>query len=790
MHRFVRVRRGPFIGAAALVIALAATLPAIGASGSKRSGAMAKSAQSVGHYIVQLKAPPVASYRGGTRGVPATSPRSTGRKLAPRSASVRAYRSYLAGQQRSALARLGGSQPRVIYSYRTTFAGFAARLTPEQVNALRRAPEVAGVTKDARRRLTTPDTDNAALDNATNPDSAAYLDLPEGIWQRLGGSENAGDGVIVGVLDGGIEPGHPSFADTAAGNYTGPDYTAPPDTWEGTCEPGISANWSAADCNNKLIGARYFVEGFGIPNLAPGDSISPRDDDGHGSHTASIAAGNFGVDPSIDGNGLGVNRISGIAPRARVAAYKVCWIGAVDDGCFTSDSVAAIDAAVTDGVDVINFSVGSDTTQPLSADSLAFLGATDAGVFVASSAGNAGPDAGTVGDPSSVPWVESTAAATNSRKFAATATIADAPGADFGVTGASANAALGTPTPLVDSVDAAATGADLDSAELCEAGTLDPAKVAGKVVLCLRGSLEGRIAVSKTVFQAGGAGMILYNPADPQDLGAYPYWLPAVQISHADGLLVKQAIADAGSVATATISAGSAAATATAVLAAFSSRGPQTAVPDISKPDLTAPGVNILGAAASQTPPSRDIKAGRLFQVINGTSQAGPHVAGAGALLTQLHPDVVGGDAEVGTHDHGRPGRRQAGGRHDSGDPVRRRVGTDRPQRGGRSGARARRRDGRLDRLPRGGRPGLLPARGKHDPTPRPQPAVDLQSRRAGRDIDEPDLHERRQHHAPLDGRGAGAARHYGHPVGDHVHDQAGADTDDRSRFRGHDGSS
>jgi hypothetical protein len=152
-------------------------------------------------------------------------------------------------------------------------------------------------------------------------------------------------------------------------------------------------NCGPNSCNNKLIGARYFVQGLTYAGVDPDDYLSTRDRDGHGTHTASTAGGNEGVDPSILGRDLGVDTISGMAPRARIAAYKGCFGEA---GCVLSDLVAAIDTVVADGVDVINYSIGSTTPELLGSDDVSFLFAADAGVFVATSAGNAGP-AGTIG---------------------------------------------------------------------------------------------------------------------------------------------------------------------------------------------------------------------------------------------------------------------------------------------------------------------------------------------------------------------------------------------------------
>jgi subtilisin family serine protease len=615
---------------------LAAVLLALAAPGT----AAARSATSDA-YVVQLKAAPLASYQGARQGLPATSRAATGdRRLDTRSTAARAYRAFLADSERRALDRVPGARPAPFHSYRVAFAGFAARLTPAQAAALRAAPQVAHVWSDLTYHATAvpdpgdPNAVDAAL-GGPKGESPSYLGLPTGLWAALGGVDHAGDGIVVGDLDTGITPEHPSFADDpAGGRYVGTPYGPPPASWHGACQTG--EGWTASDCNNKLVGARWYVAGFGRQHIAADELASARDADGHGSHTSATAAGNFGVDPTIAGNDLGVDLISGIAPRARIAEYKVCWTGGdVPDGCTSSDTVAAIDAAISDGVDVINYSAGSATAQLIGAVEYAFLGAYDAGVFVANSAGNAGPGPGTVGSPAAVPWLTTVAADETSRSFRATATVTPSAGAPITRTGDSITGALPA-TPLVDAESSGLAGAAAADAALCLPGTLDPAKVAGKAVLCLRG-VSARVDKSHQVKLTGGVGMVLYNPADDQDTDTDNHWVPSVHLVHADGLAVKAAIAQGP--ATLALTAGRSTALARgAILASFSSRGPQTAVPDIPKPDVTAPGVNVLAAASPVPAASSSLRLGELFQSISGTSMAAPHVAGAAALLKQLHP--------------------------------------------------------------------------------------------------------------------------------------------------------
>jgi subtilisin family serine protease len=539
----------------------------------------------------------------------------------------------------------------VVHRYRTAFQGFAARLTAAEAAGLARTAGVVAVTPDtvshplADRRTTAP-----PGDDSLGQETPAFLGLPAGIWERLGGPARAGEGVTIGVIDTGIYPEHPSFADRPVGpdgdRYKGPPYNAPTG-WKGTCQTG--KDFPASACNNKLIGARYFVDGFGAQNLEKGEFLSPRDANGHGSHVAATAAGNYGVKPRIAGHNLGIPAVSGIAPRARIAAYKVCWTGKVAGGemaegtCMASDAVAAIDAAVADGVDVINYSVGSATSAIFGPVERAFLGAAAAGVFVANAAGNDGPKAGTIGSPTGVPWVTSVAATTLGRTFESPFMVL--PGARPGGTPAGAPEAVAgrgatltgglRATPLIDAATVPAAGADTEAAALCLPGSLDATKVARKAVLCQRGQ-NPRVEKGKVVQAAGGAGMVLANTKPDDDVVADLHWLPAVHVSAADGAAIRALLAD-GAAATLTLDGGRPVAGPADRVAAFSSRGPEEAVPDIAKPDIGAPGVNIL-AADTPTPAGR-ARPGETFRITSGTSMASPEVAGAAALLAQLDPE-------------------------------------------------------------------------------------------------------------------------------------------------------
>ncbi len=531
----------------------------------------------------------------------------------------------LESEHDKSLEDAGASANAKVHDYTFAFNGYSAILTEDQVEAIKLQKNTVLVMEDQWRY---PQTDSS-------PDFLG-LTVRGGAYDR----GYTGEGVVVGVIDTGIWPEHASFADDGS-------YPAPP-TGPLPCDFGNTAhnpNDAPFTCNNKLIGAYQMLATYrALIGADPDEFDSARDDNGHGTHTASTAAGNADVDASM--YGLPVGTISGIAPRAHIIAYK----GLGNLGGFTSDLAAAIDQAVADGVDVINYSIGGGAGAP-SADELAFLFAADAGVFVATSAGNSGPGVATVGNPATMPWVTSVGASTQSRFFEGTITLGN--GKKY--KGASLTPGLDHWTPLVN----AASAGD----ELCTpsylGGGLNPAVVSGKIVLCLRGAV-GRADKSLAVFEAGGVGMILYNANDVDNLFTDTHWVPSVHIDNTPGLKIKAYIASASNPKAKietrddhhcdegpdnrhhghhedecgpNTSKWKNAPTMTI----FSSRGPNPVAEDIIKPDITAPGLQIL--AGNSPFPDPGTYPGELFQGIAGTSMSSPHVAGVYALLKQAHPE-------------------------------------------------------------------------------------------------------------------------------------------------------
>ncbi|MRW93053.1 S8 family serine peptidase [Duganella sp. FT80W] len=595
-------------------------------------------------YIVQLADKPVASYSGGVSGLAATQP-AAGQRLDLDSTAVSLYSDYLVKKQESVKATVAAAP--VIYEYKVALNGFTALLTDAEVRTLQANSGVASISADEPRQLVT---------NYTP--TFLGLDGPNGLWAQLGGKSKAGENIIVGIIDGGIWPENPSYADRVANDVPTFDqsaalnYTAPPAKWKGTCQVG--QGFTVANCNNKLIGARYFKQGFDqtTNTLHWSDFISPRDSiggtlghGGHGTHTSSTAAGNNNVPATLSGIGMG--NVSGMAPRARVAMYKVCWTynDATDatggkNSCWASDSAAAIEQAIIDGVDVLNYSISGGTTVNDPVEQ-AFLHAANAGVFVAASAGNDGPDnqVNHIG-----PWLTTVAASTHNRFLKGDVGLGN--GATY--SGASLNVNALPATAIIRSEDAVAAGASASAAQLCYskgtnggAWALDPDKVAGKVVTCLRGT-NARVDKSLAVLEAGGVGMVMVDNGG--GLVAEIHSVPTVHVSAADGALIKTYAASSGATASLSHFVNSVGSVAAPVIADFSSRGPNRVDGNTLKPDVTAPGVDILAGVTPELTPAQqaEVNSGTLvppaaWNLYQGTSMSSPHVAGVAALLRQQH---------------------------------------------------------------------------------------------------------------------------------------------------------
>jgi subtilisin family serine protease len=572
-----------------------------------------------GIYIVEMADAPVVVNTGNAAGMKGTQP-AEGTKVDPLNADVMSYVAYLNDSHDSALKAIGGGQK--LYDYNYTFNGFAAELTSVQAAKMASLPGVLAVTPD----------ELVTMDTSSTP-TFLGLDASNGLWKQLGGVDNAGEGVIIGVIDSGIWPESASFSDLSRphghskhGEHH--DYHIP--GWHGKCVSG--QDFSKSLCNNKLIGAQWFNAAWGgdaaLAAERPWEFMSARDYNGHGTHTSSTAGGNNGVQAT--GPGAVFGKISGMAPRANIAMYKALW--STEDAStasgYTSDLVAAIDQAVADGVDVINYSVSGSQTNFRDPVEIAFLYAAEAGVFVAASAGNSGPATSTVAHPS--PWITTVAAGTHNRSGEGSVTLGN------GVTYYGASLATAVTASLIDSTAAGVTGADPTALALCYAaidngGTavLDPAKVAGKIIVCDRGT-NARVNKSLAVMEAGGVGMILLNTSS-NSLNADFHYVPTVHLQNTDRAAVKAYAATAG--ATATINLATITYTTPApYTASFSSRGPLKASGDLLKPDLIAPGQDILAAVSPASSGGLD------FNLYSGTSMSSPHVAGLAALLKQLHP--------------------------------------------------------------------------------------------------------------------------------------------------------
>jgi subtilisin family serine protease len=602
-------------------------------------------------YIVQLVEPAALDYTGKPGGISATRP-ARGKRFDPGSSNVRAYSRELTDKHDELLQSVGAYQGK-LYSYRYTFNGFAARLTPVQAQKLRSRKNVLNVWEDTVRYLSTND----------SPVFLGLFDATDGLVSAQG---LKGEDVVIGIIDSGITPEHPSFADTRAAKRPRlcrsewaensllgiwlcrrfknredeSTYTAP-EGWQGRCEAGDE--FTEDLCNNKIIGARYYIDGFMQAHaLDANEFISPRDADGHGTHIASTAAGNE-VRASLAGTDI--DRINGIAPRARIAVYKACWLepGQLRGSCSTSDLQRAIEDAVADGVDIINYSVGNTDISISDPDDIALLAASDAGVLSVVAAGNDGPSPATILSPSGAPWVLTVGASSRAgRKFEAAIRInsPDSVAGDYASREASFTPLLEDEGPitaeLVLADDGEASGGS--TYDGCQS-LVNDSDLDGQVALLQRGGCDFEDKIVNAEAAGAIAAVVFNNQSDLIIMSGNrdSVTIPAVMIGQADGqTLLTELQADAIIEVTLDKTLFIEQPDDGNVMGNFSSRGPNLTAPDILKPDVTAPGVNIL---AGQTPDVANGVRGENFQYLTGTSMAVPHVAGVAALIREAKPD-------------------------------------------------------------------------------------------------------------------------------------------------------
>ncbi|KAK3133626.1 hypothetical protein QOZ80_6AG0538980 [Eleusine coracana subsp. coracana] len=494
----------------------------------------------------------------------------------------------------------------IFYSYTRYINGFAATLEEDEAAEISKHPSVVSVFPNRGHRLhTTRSWEFMGMEKNGRVKAGS-------IWAKA----KFGQGVIIGNLDTGVWPEAGSFRDDGMGPA--------PAGWRGICQDQEASDDAQVRCNRKLIGARYFNKGY---MATVGDEqaaahalhpVSTRDTDGHGTHTLSTAGGRFVPGASLFGYGNGTAK--GGAPGAHVAAYKVCWRPVNGSECFDADIIAAFDAAIHDGVHVLSVSLGGSPVEYFR-DGVAIgsFHAARHGVVVVCSAGNSGPEAGTVSN--TAPWLVTVGASTMDREFPAYLVL----GNNKRIKGQSLSPVRLPGNKfyrLISSEEAKAANATAKQAKLCIEGSLDEGKVKGKIVVCIRGK-NARVEKGQEVRRAGGVGLVLVNDeasGNEMIADAHLSWSASGYITvPTTALDTKPA----------------------PFMAAFSSQGPNTVTPQILKPDITAPGVSILAAFTGLAGPTGLAFDDRrvLFNSESGTSMSCPHVAGIAGLLKALHPD-------------------------------------------------------------------------------------------------------------------------------------------------------
>ncbi|KAL3519676.1 hypothetical protein ACH5RR_017825 [Cinchona calisaya] len=498
----------------------------------------------------------------------------------------------------------------IFYSYKWDINGFAATLEEEDAAKIAKHPDVVSVILNEAIKLHTTHSWNFL-----NLEGSDGVVPRESLWQKA----NFGQDVIIGSIDTGVWPESPSFGDEGFGPI--------PPRWKGSCQD------SGIKCNRKLIGAKYFRQGL-IAAKGNDSSIKydARDYNGHGTHTLSTVGGNLVNGANVFG--LGNGTIKGGAPKARLAAYKVCWFRKAS--CFAADLLQAFDVAIHDGVDLISISIGGPPTDYFrDAVAIGAFHAVRHKIVVIASGGNDGPRPETISNVA--PWIITVAASNMDRAFLTSVQFPN--GRAFRAEG------IFNPLPerkfyqLIDAAEAYNANSSVLAATVCQNGALDRQKVEGKIIVCRTGVDVHFGEKSYSAAQAGAVGMIMRNDLN---FGNAIYQhispIPAVNIGYDDGISLLQYINSTrhpmGYIqGPLTLLPAEPA----PFLASFSSRGPNRVTPAILKPDISAPGVNVL-AAFSPAAVTPFFNQQMPFNFLSGTSMACPHISGVVALLKSIHP--------------------------------------------------------------------------------------------------------------------------------------------------------
>ncbi|MCF6299674.1 MAG: S8 family serine peptidase [Proteobacteria bacterium] len=602
---------------------ISSLVPEISILGTAQFIIPAANAQGQQRYIIRFKEPAVAGYRG--IGQLAAIPRNADNSIQTNAPATQSYVAHLKTQQNTFLSSVSGSLGRNIaasMSYQYAYNGMTVYLAANEVFMVNSFNQVAEIMLDKDYFLDT--------------DAGPLLIGADNVWTGTTPAAGSafGEGVVIGTLDSGINFDHPSFADIGGDNY---DHTNPlgSGNYLGVCDSANTDQFDAAyTCNDKLIGGYDFVNALVPPGGT--DIPGPEDEDGHGSHVASTSGGN--VVNSAEINGVTGIKISGVAPHVNIVMFDVCYTAANGRAlCSGAASLAAVDQALADGiVDIINFSISGGVSPWTDPVSQAFLNATDSGIFVATSAGNSGPGSGTLGHVE--PWTSSSGASTHNRRFSNDVNITGPATATVPMNLTDLFAVQGDgPAMVVDMVGTINYSGIVDAGNVNGCAAFAANAFDGVVALISRGGCGFATKVNNAE-AAGATGVIVHNNvpgSDPFGMGALAATnLPSVMIGQVAGadmvaFITANPTATVSAAFMTTLNFGALADS----MAPFSSRGPSPI--EYNKPDVTAPGVNILAAFDDD-----DVGTGTAaeYGIISGTSMSSPHNAGSAALIKELNP--------------------------------------------------------------------------------------------------------------------------------------------------------